>query len=86
MNVDESALTAQISWQYSPGCIPSGAGASLSSPTIDVEFDSSSVDGGYSRALEVTSGTAPGPSGKWNVNAAFYRAYRIPSLYPGVSW
>jgi arylsulfate sulfotransferase len=87
MNIDQSALTAQISWQYSPGWYSSWGGSIVVLPNSDVEFDSTTVNGGYSKVLEVTKGATP--QKVWEMDAtdaAFYRAYRIPSLYPGVSW
>jgi arylsulfate sulfotransferase len=87
MNIDELARTAQISWQYTPGWYSFWGGSIVSLPNGDVEFDSSTVNGGNSRVIEVTPG--PSPQIVWQMdssNAAFYRAYRIPSLYPGVQW
>ncbi len=49
----------------------------------DVEFDSSAVNGGNSRVIQVTQDSDP--EIVWQLdtsNASFYRAYRIPSLYP----
>jgi arylsulfate sulfotransferase len=87
MNIDESARSAQISWQYSPGWYSFWGGSIVVLPNSNVEFDSTTVLGGYSRVLEVTNGSSP--QKVWELdatNTAFYRAYRIPSLYPGVAW
>lgn len=87
MNIDELARTAQISWQYSPGWYSFWGGSIVVLPNNDVEFDSTAVLGGYSRVLEVTNESAP--QKVWELdttNTAFYRAFRIPSLYPGVAW
>jgi hypothetical protein len=86
MNVDESALAAQISWQYSPGWFSDWGGSIVRLSNGDIEFDSSTVQGN-SRVVEVTSGSAP--QTVWEMdssNSNFYRAYRIPSLYPDVAW
>jgi hypothetical protein len=54
----------------------------------DVEFDMTDpFNGPSSRVMEI----APGESQQivWQLDIAggnAYRAYRIPSLYPGVSW
>ena len=87
MNIDESALTAQISWQYSPGWYSLWGGSIVVLPDGDVEFDSTTVNGGFSRVLEVTNSSTPQKVWEMDTsNTNFYRAYRIPSLYPGVSW
>jgi hypothetical protein len=87
MNVDESARTAQITWQYSPGFYSYWGGSIGILPNGNVEFNSTTVNSGYSQVGEVTGG--PSPQVVWQMDATnsnFYRAYRIPSLYPGVSW
>ena len=56
-------------------------------PNGDIEFDSSSVNSGYSQVMEITGGSSPHVVWQMNSsNSNFYRAYRIPSLYQGVSW
>lgn len=87
IDADESALTAKIPWQYSPGFYSFWGGSIGVLPNGNVEFDSSSVNGRYSRVLEVTSGSAP--QIVWQMDAVdsnFYRGYRIPSLYSSVKW
>ena len=87
MNIDESALTAQISWQYSPEWYSFWGGSIVSLPNGNVEFDSTAPSGAYSHVLEVTNASSAQKVWEMDVsNTAFYRAYRIPSLYPGVSW
>ena len=87
MDIDESARTAQVSWQYLSGWYSFWGGSIVVLPNGNVEVDSTTVLGGFSRVREVTNGTSP--QVVWEMDAkndAFYRAYRIPSLYPGVSW
>jgi arylsulfate sulfotransferase len=87
MNVNESTHTASVTWQYAPGWYSPWGGSIGVLPNGDVEFDSSAVDGGNSSVIEVTQSSSP--QAVWqmdSINAAFYRAYRIPSLYPGVQW
>jgi arylsulfate sulfotransferase len=87
MNIDEAALTARIAWQYLPGWYSFWGGSVVVLPNGDVEFDSSAVNGGGSSVVEVPNGSAPHVV--WQMNSShgpLYRAYRIPSLYPGVSW
>jgi hypothetical protein len=86
MNVDESALKARISWQYAPGWFSDWGGSVAVLENGNVELDSSAY-GGSSRVIEVTRGVDPRIVWQMDAkNAAFYRAYRIPSLYPGVQW
>jgi arylsulfate sulfotransferase len=87
MDIDESALTAQTSWQYSPGWYSLWGGSIAVLPNGDVELDSTMFNQAHSRVIEVTPGTAP--QVVWQMDTPdtfFYRAYRIPSLYPGVTW
>jgi arylsulfate sulfotransferase len=87
MNVDESARSAQVSWQYLPGWYSYWGGSVAVLPNGNVELDSTTPDGGFSRTVEVTDGSSP--SVVWEMDTSdslWYRAYRIPSLYPGVTW
>ncbi len=87
LDVDESARTANLSWQYAPGFFSFWGGSVSELPNGDMELDSSSVDNGFSRVIQVTGGS--NPQVVWQMdtsNAAFYRAQRIPGLYPGVQW
>jgi hypothetical protein len=87
MDIDQSALTAQTSWQYSPGWYSVWGGSIAVLPNGNVELDSTTMNQGHSRVIEVTSGTTP--QVVWQMDTPdtfFYRAYRIPSLYPGVTW
>lgn len=86
LSADESARTADISWQYSPGWFASWGGSVGVLPNGNVEFDSSTVDGAPARIIEVTPGSMPQVVWQMDTSSAFYRAYRIPSLYPGVQW
>jgi len=87
MDVDESARTAHVSWQYAPGWYSSWGGSIAVLPNGDVEFDSTTPNNLNSRVTEVTPGS--NSSVVWQMdtsNAFFYRAYGISSLYPGVQW
>jgi hypothetical protein len=87
LSIDESARTAQITWQYSPGWYSLWGGSIVVLPNNNVEFDSTAPSGGYSRILEVTQTSTPQTVWEMDTsNTDFYRAYRIPSLYPGVLW
>lgn len=83
--VDESTMTAALTRQYAPGWFASWGGSITFLSNGDLELDSSQVNAGGSRILEVD------PNGQvvWTMDVAgalLYRAYRIPSLYPGVQW
>jgi len=87
MDVDESAMTASVSWQYQPGWYSLWGGDIERLPNGDTEIDFTNPDGGPSRVVETDSSAMP--QVLWQMNsskAEFYRAYRIPSLYPGVQW
>lgn len=87
MSVDESSRTAAVSWQYAPGWYSYWGGSIGVLSNGIVELDSTTVNGGNSRVIEVTPGANPQVIWQMDTsNANFYRAYRVPSLYPGVQW
>lgn len=87
MDVDESAMTADVTWQYQPGWFSMWGGSIAQLPNGDVETDFTNPNNGPSKVVETDGSAMPQPV--WELdssNAEFYRAYRIPSLYPGVQW
>jgi arylsulfate sulfotransferase len=89
LDVDQDAKSASLAWNYDPAGVYSYWGGSiLELENKDVEFDMTDpFNGPSSRVMEI----APGESQQivWQLDIAggnAYRAYRIPSLYPGVSW
>jgi arylsulfate sulfotransferase len=87
MDLDESAMTASVAWQYVSPWYSLWGGSIEQLPNGDMEVDFASPNGGSGRVVE-TDGSAM-PKVLWELdssNANFYRAYRIPSLYPGVQW
>jgi hypothetical protein len=87
MNVDELARTAEVSWEHVLGWFSSWGGSIRVLSNGNVECDSSTVDGGYSRVVEVMAGSDPQLVWQMDTSGAYlYRAYRISSLYPGVQW
>jgi hypothetical protein len=87
LNIDEAARTANITWQYSPGWYSFWGGSIVVLPNNNVELDSTAPGVSFSKVVEATAGNSPQPVWQMNSsNVAFYRAYRIPSLYPGVRW
>ena len=87
LDVDESNLTANIEWEYKPGWYAFWGGSVDVVRNGNVEMTSSTVNGGTARSIEVTRTSAPQIT--WQLDTSdsnFYRAYRVPSLYPGVTW
>jgi len=88
-DVDQDAKTANLTWHFDPtGVYSYWGGSILQLENKDVEFDMTDpFDAASSRVMEI----APGESQQvvWQLDITggnAYRAYRIPSLYPGVSW
>lgn len=87
MDLDESAMTASVSWQYQPGWYSMWGGNIERLPNGDTEIDFTNPADGPSRVVETDSTAMPKVAWQMNSSSAeFYRAYRIPSLYPGVQW
>jgi len=87
---DQSALQAQVQWQFAPGFFSPWGGAINQLPNGNVEFEMSApfpppMLG--SRVMEVTQTATPQVIWQMDLlGGNSYRTYRIPSLYPGVSW
>lgn len=89
--IDEDALTAQEIFQYTPGPFDSWGGNAEQLANGDIEFDLTTGYPNGSEIMEVTDSATPQvvwsmaieqvPDG-WNA----YRAYRIGSLYLGITW
>jgi len=89
--VDESNYLATLAWQYLPGFFSFWGGSINSLSNGDIEFDNSAPSNfAGSSILEVTQ--TDSPQVVWEMDIAggagvgAYRGYRIPSLYPGVTW
>jgi arylsulfate sulfotransferase len=93
LNVDESAKTADLGWAYAPGLFSNWGGSINQLANGNIEFDvndplelaNSSI---ASEVQEVTQTATPQLVWKMDIltPAYAYRAYRVPSLYPGVNW
>jgi len=88
-DVDQDTKSANLTWHYDPAGVYSYWGGSIFQlENQDVEFDMCDpFNASSSRVMEI----APGESQQvvWQLDIKggnAYRAYRIPSLYPGVSW
>jgi arylsulfate sulfotransferase len=88
--LDQSTMQAQVLWQYLPGFFSFWGGTSNPLPNGNLEFEMSEpfpIPQLGSRAIEVTQ-TDPAQI-VWQMDLQggnSYRSYRIPSLYPNVSW
>lgn len=86
--VDQSTNLATVIWEDLPGFYSFWGGSIVQPSNGDVEFDMTDpVDTDSSQIMEVTQ--SPNPQIVWQMNiggANAYRGYRIPSLYPGVTW
>lgn len=88
--IDESTNFASLEWQYLPGFFSFWGGSVDTLSNNDIEFDSSAPSNFLgSTIIEVTQTS---PQVVWQMDIAgaggvgAYRGYRIPSLYPGVTW
>jgi len=88
-DIDQDAKTANLVWHSDPAGVYSYWGGSIFQlENKDVEFDMTDpFNPTSSQVMEI----APGASQQivWQLDITggnAYRAYRIPSLYPGVSW
>lgn len=87
--INESTMTATVQFhQILPANLYSFFGGNASVlKNGHIEYDLCGLLSGQSQAFEVTND--PNPQTVWNLtlNHNFaYRAYRLPSLYPGVQW
>lgn len=86
--INESALTATLTFhQVLPTNLYSDFGGNAEQlPNGDVEYDLCGVGSG-SYVYEVTQTSTP--ETVWNMQVTgtnLYRAFRVPSFYPGVQW
>jgi len=86
--VDESAMTATLTFTYLPGefSIWGGNVEQLANGNIEADFNAGSPTG-HSDIFEVTQDGSQ--QVVWHMQTSAqnaYRGYRIPSLYPGVQW
>jgi arylsulfate sulfotransferase len=87
--LDESAKTATLTWDFSPDYFGEWGGSINQFTNGNVEFDANGLWGpAYPSQVQEVTGVA-NPQIIWEMTVTplpAYRAYRIPSLYPGVSW
>jgi hypothetical protein len=89
LGVDESTKSAAVQWQFLPDLYTIWGGSIVTLDNGDVEFDVTAPFGQTpaSRVFEVTQTNNPEVVWQLDITGGdAYRAYRIPSLYPGVVW
>lgn len=89
IHVDEQQKTATILWRDRLGVFSNFGGYVQNLANSDIEFSESAPNRPAisSTVQEVTNSTPPEPVWQMQINGAqAYRALRIPSLYPGVTW
>ena len=91
--IDESTMVANLIWDDLPGYFGDWGGSINQLANGNVEFDMNAITplpngDAASEVQEVTQDSSPQVVWKMDIvtpNFA-YRAYRVPSLYPGVTW
>jgi arylsulfate sulfotransferase len=87
-DVDQTNMTTNVAWSDLPGMYTFWGGVNWVLPDNNVEFELSAPVGfPGSQVFEVTQTAAPTVVWQMGVSVPLvYRAVRIPSLYPGVTW
>lgn len=86
--IDESTMLANLLWDDLPGYYTNWGGSIDVLSNNDVEFNASNPFNTAASLIEEATQTAS-PQVVWQMTItgeAAYRGYRIPSLYPGVTW
>jgi len=91
--IDESSMVADLSWEYLPGNFSLWGGSLVQLANGNIEFDlnapfTAPAPNVASEVQEVTQTSTPELIWKMDIPVPMYayRAYRVPSLYPGVTW
>jgi arylsulfate sulfotransferase len=94
LNLDESTMSADLAWSNQPGYYGVWGGSINQLTNGNVEFDANALappptPNLASEVQEVTQASTPQVVWKMDLTSStqnLYRAYRVPSLYPGVTW
>ncbi len=89
--VDESAMVANLLWDDLPEYYGIWGGSIIQLPNGNVEFDANALavppsPNVATEVQEVTQTSNPQVIWKMDLSITAYRSYRVPSLYPGVTW
>ena len=84
-------MVADLAWEDLPGYFSLWGGSINQLQNTNVEFDLNSPNppataAWASEVQEVTQTSTPQIVWKMDFSINAYRAYRVPSLYPGVAW
>jgi arylsulfate sulfotransferase len=94
LQIDESTKAASIAWEDLPGPFSLWGGSINQLASNNIEFDINALafppnPSLASQVQEVTQTAPPQLVWQMDINTVpvyAYRAYRVPSLYPGISW
>jgi hypothetical protein len=89
VDLDEATKSATVSWQFLPGLYTDWGGSivTLENGNLDFDLTAPFEPALASRVFEVTRSGTPEITWQLDIQGGnAYRAYRIPSLYPGVTW
>jgi hypothetical protein len=87
--LDQNTKQAQLLWQYQPGFYTFWGGAINQLQNGNVEFEMSQPFGSVQASLAMEVTQTADPQIVWQMELSggtSYRTYRIPSLYPNVTW
>ncbi len=87
--IDQDVKVANLIWQDLPGFYSFWGGSIGTLENGDVEFDQTTPFGSASASIIEEVTRTDSPQIVWQLNLTgenAYRGYRIPSLYPGVTW
>jgi len=92
--IDEGAMVADLTWVHAPGLFSLWGGSinQLANGNIEYDANSPAVPPRPNVAAEIQEVTqTSNPEVVWQMDISpismnAYRGYRVPSLYPGVSW
>ncbi len=87
--IDQSTKVASLIWQDLPGFYSFWGGSIGTVDNGDVEFDQTTPFGAADQSIIEEVTRTDNPQVVWQLNLTgenAYRGYRIPSLYPGVTW
>lgn len=91
LKIDEARRTATIVLRkvFSPADYSFWGGSTTMLPNGDLEYDLCTISQGTGSEVDEVTINTPTPKLVWTMKetgANLYRAHRIPSLYPGVTW
>jgi hypothetical protein len=89
LQLDEKAMTATLTFRDMPGQFSNFGGNTTLLKNGDLEADFCSIGNNPSHSMvrEINPSAGDTPVWQMDIRGEFaYRAFRLPSLYPGVQW